>query len=86
MSTIDLIFSYYDKLILSFTPAQQAGISFVVLLFLIWQIYLFVKSGHWIFVAVIIILMPSTWPALRNVVSYIWIIIKFLLERAQNVI
>lgn len=83
MNNLDQIFGYYDKLIGNLSPQNQALISVALLLFLIWQIFMIVKSGHWIFIAALVLLLPSTWPATKTVGKFIWIIIKFLITRAQ---
>ena len=86
MNIIEQIFTFYDKLISPLSASQQAGISLLVILIIVWQVYLFIKSGHWIFIAVLIILMPSTWPAVKHVGEYAWVILTMLFNRAQDLI
>lgn len=81
MEIMNSIFSFYDKLIANFTPTNQALISLAILLFLIWQIYLIVKNGHWIFIVALIVLLPGTWPAARHIGNLIITLIKFLFIR-----
>ena len=83
MNSIDSIFSYYDKIIANLNPVQQAVISLLLLLFLVWQIFMIVKSGHWIFIALFIVLLPGTWPAARQIGRLVWLVVRFLLVRAQ---
>jgi len=83
---LDSIFSYYDRAIGGLSPVLQAGISLLLLAFLIWQIYMFIKSGHWIFLAVILAFSPGTWPATKQIGLYIYLIVKFLLVRAQTML
>jgi hypothetical protein len=81
MNTLDQIFTQYDKLIAPLSTGSQALLSTVLLVFLIWQIYMIIKSGHWIFIAVLIICLPGTWPAARQIGNFVWTAIKFLLVR-----
>jgi hypothetical protein len=83
MRYLDTIFGYYDTVISPLSPAAQALISFLLLLFLIWQIWQIFKSGHWIFIAALIILFPVTWPAAIHIANLIILVIKFLLIRIQ---
>ena len=83
MDILTTIFSAYDKLIANLSPTSQALISFIILIFLIWQIYMVFKSGHWIFIAALIICLPGTWPATRQIGFLIWDVIKFLITRAE---
>ena len=83
MNYLSNVFQYYDQLIAHFNPTQQAIISFALLLFLIWQLFMIFKSGHWIFIALLIILLPGTWPAALKIFDLVWIMIKFLFSRAQ---
>jgi hypothetical protein len=75
------IFSYYDKVVSGLSPSAQGLIALALLAFLIWQIWMFIKSGHWLFLAVIIICLPGTWPALRQILDYIWKVLQFLLNK-----
>lgn len=75
------IFSYYDKIISNLSPSTQGLVAIAILIFLIWQIYMFIKSGHWMFLAAIIICLPGTWPALRQILDYIWKVLQFLLNK-----
>jgi len=83
MGPLDQIFSYYDKTVAAFSPAAQAIIALIFLAVLIWQIFMIVKSGHWIFIALFVILLPGTWPAARQIGLFLYTIIKFLFIRAQ---
>lgn len=83
MQYLNAIFGYYDKAISPFSPAAQAFVSFLFLLFLVWQIWQIFKSGHWIFIAALIILFPVTWPAAMHIANLIILVIKFLLIRVQ---
>ena len=85
MITLDSIFGYYDKLIAPLSAGQQATVSVVLLLFLIWQVYMIFKSGHWLFIAALIVFLPGTWPAARQVGLFVWTLIKFLYTRGQAV-
>ncbi|MFA4996255.1 MAG: hypothetical protein WC536_03910 [Patescibacteria group bacterium] len=78
---MDLIFTQYDKLISSFSPASQAFISLALLLFLMWQIYMVIKHGHWIFIAALILFLPGTWPATQYIGGLILTVIKLLFVR-----
>ena len=82
MEILDKIFSYYDKILANLSPSSQALVSLVFLGILIWQIYMIIKSGNWIFIATLILLAPSTWPAAKHIGMLIWTAIKFLLIRA----
>jgi uncharacterized membrane protein YccC len=74
-------FSYYDKMVSGLSPSAQALIALVLLFFLVWQIYMFIKSGHWMFLAILIICLPGTWPALRQILNYVWKVLQFLLNK-----
>lgn len=83
MNILNSIFTYYDKTIVNFDPFWQAIISLLLLGFLIWQIFMVIKSGQWIFLALLILLLPGTWPAAKMVGNYLLTIAQFLLTRAQ---
>ena len=83
---LDQIFTYYDKLIAPLSVGSQAAISALLLVLLIWQIWMIFKSGHWMFIAVLIICLPGTWPAARNIGHLLLIVLKFLLVRAQTLL
>jgi hypothetical protein len=83
MNGLDSIFNQYDRLIAGFSATNQALLSLALLLFLLWQIYMVIKSGHWIFIAALILFLPGTWPATRHIGFLIFDIIKFLFVRVQ---
>lgn len=83
MESLNLIFSYYDKVTANFSPSVQALVALLLLAVLVWQIWMIIKSGHWIFIATLIILLPGTWPAVRQIGNFVWLAIKFLLIRLQ---
>lgn len=83
---MDAIFSYYDNLIAPLSTGSQALISLFLLLFLVFQIYLIIKSGHWLFVAALIVFLPGTWPATRLLGQFILDIFSFLFTRAQSIL
>ena len=72
MPTLNSVFSVYDTMITKLPVSYQAIISFCVLLFFIWMVYIFIKSKSWIFLAVIIVLLPETWPAAKNIGQIAW--------------
>jgi len=80
---LDQVFSYYDKLIAPLSAGSQALLSAALLIFLIWQIWMIFKSGHWMFMATLILCLPGTWPAARNIGHLVLVVLKFLLVRAQ---
>ncbi len=81
--SLDKLFAQYDKLISGLSPATQAFISIALMVFLIWQIYMIFKSGHWIFIAALILFLPGTWPATKVIGGLILTLLKFLFLRAQ---
>jgi hypothetical protein len=81
MNSLDAIFNQYDKLIGGLSTANQAFISLLLLLFLLWQIYMIIKSGHWIFILALILFLPGTWPATRYLGSLLFLVIKLLFVR-----
>lgn len=83
MITIDKIFTYYDNLIAPLSTGSQALLSAALLAFMIWQIWMIFKSGHWIFITIFLLCLPGTWPAARNIANLVLLVIKFLLVRAQ---
>ncbi|MFA5927346.1 MAG: hypothetical protein WCT32_05760 [Patescibacteria group bacterium] len=86
MDYLDIIFGYYDKILADMSPSSQAIISLVLLIVLIFQIYHVIKSGHWIFILALIVLLPGTWPAAKHIGNIIITVIKFLLSRIQATI
>lgn len=83
MNSLDWIFNQYDKLIAGLSPASQALISIALILFLLWQIYMIIKSGHWLFVVALVVFLPGTWPATKYIGNLILMVFKFLLVRAE---
>lgn len=83
MNGLDVIFNQYDKLISGLSATNQALLSLVLLVFLIWQIYMIIKSGHWIFIAALILFLPGTWPAARHIGNLVLLVLKFLLVRVE---
>lgn len=83
MNILDSIFTYYDKLIAPLSIGSQALLSAALLIFLVWQIWMIFKSGHWIFITILIICLPGTWPAARNIGNLVLLLLKFLFVRAQ---
>lgn len=81
---LNQLFSYYDKLVSPLSVSSQALISIALLIFLIWNIYAFLKSGHWIFIVLLLAALPGTWPAAKNIAHIIWLIIQGLLYRSQH--
>lgn len=75
------IFGYYDKVVSNLSPSAQGLIALALLAFLVWQIWMFIKSGHWMFLAALIICLPGTWPALRQILDYVWKVLQFLLNK-----
>ncbi len=86
MDSLDKIFGYYDKLISPLSTGNQALISAALLVFLVWQVYMIFKSGHWIFITVLIVCLPGTWPAARQLLTFGWMILKLLFVRAEILI
>jgi len=84
MEYVNAIFNYYDKLIEPISISYQAIISLALLVILIWNIYQLIKSGHWIFIAVLILMLPGTWPAAKRIGELVWIVITGLLMRIQG--
>jgi hypothetical protein len=85
MNILDTIFTFYDKAISSLSPTQQAIISLALLIFLLWQIYHIIRRGHWLFIALLLFFLPSTWPAARFCGHLILTVMKLLLLRIQSV-
>lgn len=84
-TTLDQIFTYYDKIIGNLPPYYQALISLGLIAFLIWNIHAIIKSGHWALIALLIIMLPSTWPALRFIGTFIWALFNGLFLRASGI-
>jgi hypothetical protein len=80
-SFLDNLFSYYDSFINGFSVEYQIIISLFLLLFFIWNIYAFIKSGHWILIAVLIAALPGTWPAAKTLAIILWSLLKGLFYR-----
>jgi hypothetical protein len=84
MNLLDTIFSYYDQLLSPIPVYYQALISLGVLIFLIWNVYSFIKSGHWLFLAILVATLPGTWPAAKKIGLIVWYLLKGLLIRIQG--
>jgi len=72
MEIVDKIFSYYDTLIVDLPIGYQALISAALVIFLFFNIYVFIRKGHWIFLAILLAALPGTWPALKNIGYILW--------------
>lgn len=84
MDVVNQIFGWYDKFIGSMPLHFQALLSLGVLIFFVWIVYIFFKSKSWIFLAVIIVLLPETWPAAKNIGMIVWNIFKNLFLRLKG--
>ncbi|MEK9156281.1 MAG: hypothetical protein AAB360_03220 [Patescibacteria group bacterium] len=84
MQYLDLIFGYYDRVTAGLAPTGQALVAILLLVFLVWQVFGVIRSGHWIFVAGLLVFLPGTWPAAKHVANLLWLVVKFLLTRAQG--
>lgn len=78
---IELLFSRYDLLIQNLPSEFQIILSLLLLLFLIWNIYVFIKSGNWLFLAILIAALPGTWPASKKILIFFWLLCKGLFYR-----
>lgn len=85
MQFLNSTFGIYDTLIGQLPVTYQAIISFSILLFLIWIVYIFIKSKNWIFLAVIIITLPETWPAAKNIGKIIYALFTGIARRINGV-
>ncbi len=81
--TINKIFNAYDLFIKDIPIHYQALLSLGILLFLVWNIYAFLKSGNIILIVILLAALPGTWPATKTLGKIIWVIIKGLLYRIQ---
>jgi len=75
---LNSIFAYYDKTIMGISPGYSGLISFVILLLLLWSLWRFIK-GNFIWIVLIIIFIPATWPALKSVGRVLLLLGEFLL-------
>ena len=82
MEQINLIFTAYDKLIMGFSPGYSGLISLAILLLLVFAIFRFIK-GNFIWIALIIIFIPATWPALKSIARILFILLTFLISRIK---
>ncbi len=62
----------------------QVILSLGLLLFLVWNVYAFLKSGNWVLILVLIAALPGTWPAAKTLGKILWMLIKGLLYRIQH--
>ena len=83
MNYITEIFNFYDKLIINLPVNSQIIISLLILIFFIWQIFMFIKSGHWIFIVALLLFLPGTTGAIKNIGFVLLSILKSLLIRIQ---
>ena len=78
------VFSYYDTVIQPLPVGYQALLSLALLIFLVWNIYAFLKSGNWILIAILILALPGTWPAARNIAGIVWLLFRGLFYRISG--
>jgi len=81
---IGTLFTYYDHFLSSFPLGYQALISIALLIFLGWNIYAFLKHGHWLLILILIAALPGTWPAARNLFHILTLIFKGIMYRIQH--
>lgn len=84
MDVVNQIFGFYDKFISGMPVQYQAFLSLAVLIFFVSLVYIFFRSKNWIFLAVIILLLPETWPAARNIGIIVLNIFKGLILRLKG--
>jgi hypothetical protein len=84
MQSVDKIFGIYDNLIQGLPLGYQALISGALIFILFWNVYLFVRKGHWIFLMLLIVMLPGTWPAVMNICSIFTKIVLGLIVRIQG--
>jgi len=84
MDRLNLVFSYYDNWLTHFSQTDQIIISSLILIFIVAQLFLFIKKGRWIFLILVIILLPGTWPLFKSLAKVIWFVIKFFITRIQG--
>ena len=81
---LNTLFGYYDQLISAYPIGTQAIISFVLLIFLLWNIYIFLRHGHWIWILVLVAAIPATWPAAKKIGQILWLLFQGMLYRIQH--
>ena len=79
---LNQIFGFYDQIIANIPVGYQAAISLILVILLLWNIFLIIKSGHWIFITVLIVFLPGTWPAAKKIAELFYLLIKGLIIRA----
>lgn len=84
MEFLKQIFGTYDRILAGLPLHYQALLSLSILIFFVWMVYIFFKNKSWIFLAVIIILLPETWPAARNIGLIVWKIFEGLFVRLKG--
>jgi len=60
------------------SPGYSGLIAILILLLLVWSLWRFIK-GNFIWIILIIIFIPATWPALKSLGRMLLIIGEFLL-------
>ncbi|MDO8444179.1 MAG: hypothetical protein Q7S80_01590 [bacterium] len=83
MNILVQIFSFYDKLLLGLPTNIQFFVAIILLVLICWSFYSIFTHGHWIFIAIFVILFPGTWPAIKTIGTITWQVILFLLVRIQ---
>jgi len=76
------IFSSYDKFIMGISPGYSALISVIILVLLLWSIYRFIK-GNFIWIILVVIFIPATWPALKSIGRILFYVTQFLLVKIK---
>ncbi len=83
MEKFNAFLSIYDNFAVHLSKTNRLILAIAILLFIGWQLFLFVKKGRWIFLLILLFIIPASWPILKILLAYIWQIIKFLLIRIQ---
>ncbi|MCX6812755.1 MAG: hypothetical protein NTW79_04050 [Candidatus Berkelbacteria bacterium] len=79
---ISNIFNFYDKWILGISPGVSGLISLAILLLLAFSLWRFVK-GNFIWIILVIIFIPATWPALKSIARILIFVSEFLILRVK---
>ena len=82
--TINKVFNAYDNYIKNMPLHYQILISLGLLIFLLWNIYAFLKSGNWILIVILLAALPGTWPAARALFNIVWMLVKGLAYRISQ--
>jgi len=81
MDKLNSFFQIYDSFTAGLPKSSRLALTVFIMVLIIWQLWLIIKKGRWIFLIILVILIPAIWPLLKDLGHYLFIIFKFLITR-----